>query len=102
MPTCVSPGATCERSHTYSVGAVASVKTRNAGVSRRAGSKTTRSGWGPSTCRVVSCGLSAATVPAPTTTASHSARSQCRWTMFWCPVTNCESPDGVAMKPSML
>ena len=86
----------------YSTGAVRSVNSRNAGVSLRPGSKTTRSGCGPGTWRVVSCGSSAATVPAPTTTASHNARIRCRWTMLSPPVTVCESPDGVAMNPSRL
>src|SRR6185437_15982932 len=39
------------------------------------------------TSRVVSRGLSASTVRAPTTTASHSARSRCRCRMFSEPVT---------------
>ncbi len=51
---------------------------------------------------MVSSGSSAATVPAPTITASESARIRCRWTMFSGPVTNCESPARVAMKPSRL
>ena len=101
-PMWLSPGATRERAQMYSVWTTRSVNTRNVGDSRRPGSNTTRSGFGPGTWRVVSCGSSAATVPAPTTTASHRARMRCTCTILSLPVTNCESPDGVAMNPSRL
>ena len=78
------------------------MKTRKAGVNRRRGSKTTRRGFAPGTWRVVSSGSSAATVPAPTSTASQRARSRCMCTMLSSPVTVCESPEGVAMNPSRL
>ena len=55
-PMWLSPGATSERAQMYSVGTTGSVNTRNVGISRRLGSNTTRSGFGPGTWRVVSWG----------------------------------------------
>ena len=96
--------ASCWRvtSHTSSVGAWPSVKTRALGRTRRAGSSTTRTGLGPATRRVVSCGSSSDAVPAPTITASHSARSRCRCTSTCGPLTKSASPPCVATRPSRL
>ena len=77
-PTRRAASASRAASQTSSVGACRSRSTRSVGASRSAGSSSTRTGCSPVTRRVVSCGLSMAAVPAPTITASHSARSRCR------------------------
>ena len=68
--------------------------------SRRSVSTTTRIGEGPGQCRVVSCGSSACTVPAPTITASHSARSRWVCRMSRGPLIQNECPCTVAIRPS--
>jgi hypothetical protein len=75
-------------------------KTRWPVPSRRAGSSTTRTGSGPGTSRVVSRGSSCRTVPAPTSTTSHSARRRCVWRMSPAPPIHCEDPERVAIRPS--
>ncbi|MCW5634349.1 MAG: glycosyltransferase [Rubrivivax sp.] len=68
----------CQRSSvSHSVGASVSCSTRAVSGTRCIGSSTTRVACGPGTRRVVSRGSSAATVPAPTTTASQRARRRC-------------------------
>jgi hypothetical protein len=51
------------------------------------GSRTTRTGFSPSTCRTVRRELSVAMVPAPTTTASTRARNRWSRRMSAWPVT---------------
>ena len=103
-PTCVSPAAMIS----VRVHRVQSARRRRrrhvylAPLGAGLGSKTTRSGLGPATRRVVSCGLSAATYRRQRPRHRESARMRCRWSMFSGPVTNCDSPVCIAMKPSRL
>ena len=70
---------------------------------RRPGPSTTRSGWrssGVSTWRTVRLGSSARTVPAPTSTASLSARSRWASARASGPVIHWLEPSGAAVRPS--
>lgn len=61
---------------------------------------TTRTGLMPDVLRTVSLGLSVDAVPAPTMTASDTARKRCRWVMPSSPLMNLEAPVTVAIRPS--
>ena len=67
---------------------------------RRVESSTTRIGEAPGTIRTVSCGSSVRTVPTPTRTASHDARSACETRRSSSPLIHRESPVDVAILPS--
>ena len=63
-------------------------------------SRTTRIGEAPGTSRTVSCGSSRTTVPTPTSTASHAARSACEARRSGSPLIHRASPVEVAIRPS--
>ena len=63
-------------------------------------SSTIRVGEAPGTMRTVSCGSSRITVPTPTMTPSHAARSACDSRRSDSPLIHLESPVDVAMRPS--
>ena len=67
---------------------------------RRSVSSTTRIGDAPDTMRTVSSGSSLSTVPTPTSTVSHAARSACDTPRSGSPLIHFESPVDVAMRPS--
>ncbi|EKA62560.1 phosphoenolpyruvate synthase/pyruvate phosphate dikinase [Janibacter hoylei PVAS-1] len=90
-----APSATATR-----VGA-ASSRTRAVGSISARVSTTTRSGWvAPSTPRTARCGSSARRVPAPTRTASRSARSRCTASRAVGPVIQRLVPSAAAVRPS--
>ena len=88
-PSVVTTMVCASSENTFAVGGVRSVESR-----------TTRMGDGPSTMRTVSRGSSAATVPTPTSTASHAARRACETRRSSSPEIHFDSPVVVAMRPS--